>query len=76
MAKQAVPMAELKRIITAELDRALGAKGTVTNVQIEAAGGDTWRVVEVDTDAERPAFDAIASTVLPKLHGEWGLAHE
>jgi hypothetical protein len=76
MAKQALPMAELKRIVTAELDRALGAKGTVTNVQIEPVQGDAWRVVEVDTDAEKPALDAAASAVIPKLHSEWGLTPE
>jgi hypothetical protein len=66
-------MAELKRIVSAELDRQLGAKGTVTNVQIEHGGNGSWRIVEVDSDADAQALDAAAGIVIPKLQEEWGL---
>jgi hypothetical protein len=71
--KETLPMAELKRRVTAELDRALGGKGTVTDVAIEVDGGNGWRVTEVDSDAEPEFLTRAAESVLPKLHAALAL---
>jgi hypothetical protein len=71
--KETLPMAELKRRVTAELDRALGGKGTVTDVAIETDSANGWKVVEVDSDAEPAALTRAAETVLPKLHAALAL---
>jgi hypothetical protein len=71
--KETLPMAELKRRVTAELDRALGGKGTVTDVAIETDGNSGWRVTEVDSDAEPEFLNRAAESVLPKLHAALAL---
>lgn len=71
--KESLAMSDLKRRVAAELDRALGSKGTVTDVSIEAQDGPGWRVVEVDSDAEPAVLARAAETVLPRLHAALSL---
>jgi hypothetical protein len=76
MGRKLVPMSELKRVVISEIDRRLGARGTVRDVFIArdpGGGPEDWTITEIDSDGDANALRAAASEALPDLHREYGI---
>jgi hypothetical protein len=73
--RQRISVQELRRKIVAELDRELGARGTVIDIDIvaldHAGGGPTWGLSRISDEASPQALRKVLSTVVPRLQAEY-----
>lgn len=69
--KQTIPVTELRRRVAADLNRRLGAAGTVNDLDIEwldeGLGGATWGLSRISDDADPPVLRAAVADIIPRL---------
>lgn len=76
MGRQKIPVQDLRRKIVAELDRELGARGTVIDIDIvdlgkEGGDGPSWGISRISEEASPAALRQVLSRVLPRLQAEY-----
>ncbi|HUZ67033.1 MAG TPA: hypothetical protein VMU56_05135 [Beijerinckiaceae bacterium] len=69
--KQTISVVELKHLLSADLNRRLGAAGTVNDLDIdwidEGLGGATWGVSRISDDADPHSLRLAVAEVIPRL---------
>lgn len=75
MARQRIPVQDLKLKIIAELDRELGARGTVIDIDIvdlhDAKGGPTWGISRISEEANPDVLHRVLARVVPRLQAQY-----
>jgi hypothetical protein len=78
VARHRISVQELRRKIVAELDRELGARGTVIDIDIvdlgTGTGGPSWGISRISEEASPAALRQVLSRVVPRLQAEYDAA--
>ena len=75
MSRQRIPIQELKLKIVAELDRELGSRGTVLDLDVEDlhrhGDGPNWGITRISEEADQQALNRVLASVVPRLQAEY-----
>jgi hypothetical protein len=73
--RQKIPVQDLRRRLAAELDRELGARGTVIDFDIVAlgpdGGGPSWALSRISEEASPKALQQVLARVVPRMQAEY-----